>query len=178
MTLRALAVVAVVSTMSPATAAQQTAPAPAAQDAPASALPKAALDALEDHWKGATVATVDPQAVACQNGGTAAPVVTADFDSDSLSDYAVAVQLPDGIKLAVLLRRGEEYRVMDLDTLGSGQASGSLGIEKRGTRFLNAATNTDDFFSSDTLSVNRCGAQTVVYLWSGSAFRKVPITRK
>ena len=178
MTLRALAMVAVVCTTFPATSTRQMAPEPSAQDAPASALPKGALEALEDHWKSATVATVDPQAVACQNGVAAAPVVTADFDSDSLSDYAVAVQLPDGIKLAVLLRRGEEYRVMEVDTLGSGQASGSLGIEKRGTRFLNAATNTDDFFSSDTLSVNRCGAPTVVYLWSGSAFRKVPITRK
>ena len=178
MRLSPLAMVAVCCTMSPPIAARQVAVPPAAQDGSISALPKAGREALERRWKTATIAAVDSQASACQNAAPASPIVSADFDSDTLVDYALAVQAPDGVKLVVLLRRGEEYRVEELDQLGAGPATAFLGLEKRGTRFLNAATSTDDFFSADTLAAHRCGAPTVVYLWAGSGFRRVTVAQK
>src|SRR5262245_1148764 len=82
----------------------------------AAMLPKAAREALTERWKTWSIAAVDSQATACQTAAsTPAPLVSADFDNDTLHDYAAAVQTPDGVKLVALLARGHDYRVFELD---------------------------------------------------------------
>lgn len=142
-----------------------------------SMLPEAARETLEKKWKKTwTLAQVDPPATACQTAA-AAPIVTADFDGDTLADYALAVQTPDGVKLMALLLRGDQYLLFEVDGLGQAQASAFLGVEKRGTKFVNAASSAEDYFSTETLAAHRCGAPSVVYLWTGSGFRRVTIVR-
>jgi hypothetical protein len=180
MTLRGIAIAALVWTGAvDAAIGQAPAPPAAAQSDVPSMLPKDAREVLEKKWKRWTVASIDPQATSCQSGTAASvPLVTADFDSDTLPDYALAVQTHEGVKLVALLRRGnDDYLLFELDDLGQSQASAFLGLEKRGTRFVNPSSGFNDFFSAETLAAHRCGSASVVYLWVGTVFRRVELAR-
>jgi hypothetical protein len=144
----------------------------------ADGLPRAAHEALVKKWKNTwKAAAIEAQATSCQTGSTASPVVSADFDNDTLPDYAMAVQTPEGVRLVALLARGKDYKLVDIDALGSGESTAFLGIEKRGQKFVDPKSAAEDYFASDTLATYRCGASANVYIWSGSAFRRVELKR-
>ncbi len=136
-------------------------------------VPRAAQEVLNAKWHGWTPAEVDQQATACQPAGRTAPVaLTADFDSDTKPDLALAVKTADGTKLVALLQRGEEYELFELAPPADGQAA-YLGLEKRGTKYASPLTSTDDFYAADTLTAYRCGTPPVHYLWTGLGFKRV-----
>ena len=142
-----------------------------------STLPKMAQYALSNQWKTWSPAELDPQAASC--AGAAAPSLTvmADLDGDGQEDISTAVKTPDGVKLVALMRRGEEYKVIDIEPLGNAQVPVSLGLEKRGARFENPIDLTYDFYAANTLATYRCGKPTAAYIWSGLIFKKVPLTK-
>jgi len=145
------------------------------QDAVEPTLPKMAREALEKRWKKTwTPAEIDQQAASCRAAGTVAPkLVSADVDGDNQADYAMAVKTPAGVQLVALLYRQSGYQIYELDPLGGAQASAVIGLERRGTRFVNAASSTDDFYSADTVAAYRCGSPTIIYIWTGSGFRRI-----
>ena len=141
-------------------------------------LPKAAEAALDEKYphKGWQMTTVDPSVASCLPSGTPAKeVVTADFDSDGMSDIAAAVVTPAGVRLIVLMARTWGYDVYDVDGLGDKVASVSLGLEKRGKRFVNSANGAVDNYPADTITTLTCGANQVSYIWSGIGYRKVTV---
>jgi hypothetical protein len=142
-----------------------------------STLPKMAQYALSDHWKSWAPAELDPQAVSCAGSSAPTLTVTADLDGDGQDDVSTAVKTPDGVQLVALLRRGEEYKVIEIEPFGTTQASASLGLEKRGARFENPVDLTYDFYAANTLATYRCGKPTAAYIWSGLVFKKVALTK-
>jgi hypothetical protein len=75
------------------------------------------------------------------------------------------------------MRRGEEYKVIDIEPLGNAQVPVSLGLEKRGARYENPIDLTYDFYAANTLATYRCGKPTAAYIWSGLIFKKVQLTK-
>ena len=142
-----------------------------------STLPKMAQHALTDHWKTWAPAELDPQAASCAGSTAPTLTVTADLDGDGQPDVSTAVKTPDGVKLVALLRRGEEYKVVEIEPLGNDQVPVSLGLEKRGARFENPVDLTYDFYAANTLATYRCGKPTAAYIWSGLVFKKVALTK-
>jgi hypothetical protein len=143
-------------------------------------LPQAALDALDEKWphKGWQMTTVDPQVVSCLPKGTPAKeVVTADFDSDGMSDIAATVMTPNGVRLVVLMARTWGYDVYDVDGLGEKVSSVSLGLEPRGKRYTNLAANLQNNYSADAITTFVCGTTRVSYLWSGNGYYKVTVAK-
>lgn len=143
-------------------------------------LPKAAEAALDEKWphKGWKMTTVDPKIASCLPAGTPAKdVVTADFDSDGMSDIAATILTDKGVKLVVLMARTWGYDVYDVDSLGDKQATVSLSLEKRGTRFTNSANGAVDNYPADTITASACGASRVSYIWTGLGYRKVTLAK-
>jgi len=133
----------------------------------ADGLPLAAREELVKKWNNTwKPAAVEAQAASC-----------ADFDNDTLQDFALAVQTPDGVRLVALLARGKEFKLVDVDELGKGEATSFLGLEKRGVKFVDPASAAEDYFSSETLATHRCGSVSRAYIWLGSSFRKVELKR-
>ena len=144
----------------------------------ADGLPLAAREALVKKWNNTwKPAAVEAQAASCQTGAPAPAMVSADFDNDTLQDFALAVQTPDGVRLVALLARGKEFKLVDVDELGKGEATSFLGLEKRGVKFVDPASAAEDYFSSETLATHRCGSVSRAYIWLGSSFRKVELKR-
>ena len=143
-------------------------------------LPQAAIAALDDKWpkKGWQITSVDPKVAACLPKGIAArEVVTADFDSDGLSDIAAMITTPQGVRLVVLMARTWGYDVYDVDSLGDKTASVSLGLEPRGKRYENPALGLSNNYSADALTTYICGTTRVSYLWSGNGYYKVTVAK-
>jgi len=127
-------------------------------------------DALSDAFDDWQVAAIDPQSAACLTGEAAAlPLVRGDFNSDGRPDVALAIKTADGVHLVVVLDRLEESTVIDVDDLGPETANGFLGVEAQGRAYVDIRGR-GDYFSADTLAVNRCGQPRTVYLWSGVGF--------
>ena len=132
----------------------------------ADGLPVAAREELAKKWDNTwKPAAVEAQATSCQTGAAAPPIVSADFDNDTLQDFALAVQTPEGVRLVALLARGKEFKLVDIDELGSGEATSFLGLEKRGVKFVDPTNAAEDYFSSETLATHRCGSPSRVYIW-------------
>jgi hypothetical protein len=144
----------------------------------ADGLPFAAREELVKKWdKTWKPAAVEAQATSCRPGEAAPPMVSADFDNDTLKDFALAVQTPEGVRLVALLARGKEFKLVDVDELGKGEATSFLGLEKRGVKFVDPGSAAEDYFSSETLATYRCGSPSRAYIWSGSSFRRVELKR-
>jgi|SRR5579862_2073780 len=144
----------------------------------ANTLPPAAVAALDHKWprKDWQRATLDPQVASCLPA-TVPPktVVTSDFDSDGMSDIALAVSTSKGTRLVVLMARTYGYELFDVDALGDKAAGLALGIDPRGKRFVNADTTGVDNYSSDSIAAIGCANAHFSYLWSGFDFYKVKV---
>jgi hypothetical protein len=135
-------------------------------------LTQATRDALDATFKKWQIATVAPQAVACQNG-SAAPFVRGDLNSDGQPDLALAIKTAEGVHLVAVFERATDSTVVDVDSMGQEAADGAVGIQPRGGSFKNPDDALDDYFTADTLMVTRCGQPRTLYFWSGLGFRKV-----
>jgi hypothetical protein len=143
----------------------------------AASLPPGATDALNDHWpkKDWSIATIGSQTSSCLAGKPNATAVSADFDSDGLADLALLVKTPGGVRLVVLLARGDQYAVFDVDAMGDQDASAGLGLAKRGTKFAKTTSLATDFYPADTLTTYVCSGPQSSYLWGGLNFYKVDL---
>jgi hypothetical protein len=130
-----------------------------------------ALDAAYDDWG---IAAIEPSRAACLAGGTPAAVARGDFNNDGRPDAALAITAQNTVRLVVVIERVDEGTVIEVDTLGQGVADGYLRVEPRGSPYADAR-GFEDYFSSDTLAVHRCGQPPTIYLWSGLDFRKQPL---
>jgi hypothetical protein len=143
----------------------------------AASLPPGATDALNDHWpkKDWSIATIGSQTSACLAGKPNATAVSADFDSDGLADLALFVKTSSGVRLVVLLARGDHYAVYDVDAAGDQDASAGLGLAKRGTQFAKTTSLATDFYPADTLTTYVCSGAKSSYLWGGLDFYRVDL---
>jgi hypothetical protein len=145
----------------------------AAQKADGATIPKAARKALDERWKGWQLATIDPQAASCaQDGHAPSALIPGDFDGDGRPDVALAVKTRHGVRLAAVLSRENDTIVYDIDSLGDAAANVSVGVEHRGTKFINPRSMLVDYFPADTLTTSRCGQGRTGYFWTGSGFSK------
>jgi hypothetical protein len=143
-------------------------------------LPDAAIAALDAKYKnkGWQMTTVDPQVASCLPKGTPAKeVVTADFDSDGMSDIAAMITTSEGARLVVLMARTWGYDIYDVDKLGEKTSSVSLGLEPRGKRYTNLAAGLTNNYSADAITTFVCGKTRVSYLWSGNGYYKVTVAK-
>ena len=150
-------------------------------DAPveSGALSSDARQALTRRWPKWQLAVLDPQVATCASGQTDLPLlVELDADGDSASDVGVAIQTGEATRLVVILNRGWDTVVYDVDSLGGAAANGFLGVVTRGRRFMNPATNMDDYFSNPTVMATRCGEPALAYRWTGVGFEKVVLDAK
>lgn len=148
-------------------------PASAQQMAPE--LPGKARDLLKKQWETWSVAPIDQAVSGC--AADASPVVQFDVDGDGGADYIAAISTPDGVHLVVLLSRLWGYNFHDLDSLGESTAMGYVVATPRGTAFVNPATGAEDYLTTETVTVKRCGtSQSDFYRWLGYRFEKVTVT--
>ena len=135
-----------------------------------SKLSKQALDKTFKHWQ---VAAVDPKVAACWRGeGNPPAFARGDLNSDGQPDLALAVKANDGVHLVAIFERLTDSVVVTVDTFTGQTVDGYLAIERRGSAFQNPDDHLQDYFTSDTLAVYRCGQPRTVYFWSGLGFRK------
>jgi len=141
----------------------------------APALPDKARELLEEHWETWSVATIDPSVSAC--AADANPVVQFDVDGDGGDDYVAAISTPDGVRLVVLLRRLWGFNFHDIDSFGESTANGYVVATPRGTAFHNPITGAEDYLTTTTITVKRCGTpQSDYFRWLGYRYEKVTVT--
>jgi hypothetical protein len=138
-------------------------------------LTPATRDALDAKFKKWQIATVDPQSVACQNNGSAAPFVRGDLNGDGQPDLALAIKTDTGVHLVAIFERSTDSTAVDVDSMGQTAADGGVGIQPRGSSFKNPDDGLEDYFTADTLVVSRCGQPRTLYFWSGLGFRKLVV---
>ena len=150
---------------------------PAALDA--NALPQMARAALDEKWpnKGWQMASVDTQALSCpQAKGATGPILTADLDSDNLSDIAVEVATThEGVRLAILMARDGGYALFDVGGVGDRAAESGLILEKKGIRYVKPDSKVADYYPSDTVTTVSCNQGMASYVWDGLGFFKQPV---
>jgi hypothetical protein len=134
-------------------------------------LPKALRKALDEKYKGWTLATVTPPG-GCRVGDSPA-LLSGDFNSDGFDDWALQAQTPKGIKLIVAMGWPHDYRFFELETESGTAASRFLGLEHSGKKIVNPQTQSEDYLSNDTLATYSCGPDRVLYLWRSFTFTKM-----
>ncbi len=138
------------------------------------AVPAMAADLISQQWKSWSLATTDPQAIACRTSGDApGAMVQGDFDGDGRPDVALAVKTPQGVRLVAVLSRLEDGRLFDVNALGDAQATAALGVARRGSSYRNPLADLDEYFATDTPTTERCGQPgRTAYFWNGAGFTK------
>lgn len=126
----------------------------AAQQATLSKAHRHALDRVFDHW-------------------TVTGAVSGDFNSDGQADLAAALKTGKGIRLVALLTRLEESDVIVIENAEGDAEFGTLGVIPRGKAYKDPDDKLDNYFGSDTLTVQRPGQPTTAYQWNGLSFRKL-----
>jgi hypothetical protein len=172
-----LSAVAFVMIWSPL-AAQVSAP-PTAPD-----LPKQVRKAIDDQidkqdkespFKNWSVATIDAQRAPCWRDAAAPPaVLQGDFNGDGRGDYAVLIQGAERAQLVAVFDRIPDPMVVDIDT--APPADGYLALQKKGQPYVDPDNHLKEFFTNDTVIVQRCGQPRDAYFWNGFAFRKIAMT--
>jgi hypothetical protein len=150
-------------------------------------LPETIRDAIEDKFEKAEklekvkvfkdwrVANVDAQRAPCWRDSGAPPaVVQGDINGDDRPDYAVLVQGSGRTQLVAVLDRVAVPMVIDIDSAPSADAYLVMG--KRGQPYGDPENQIKEFFTNDTVLLQRCGQPRDAYFWNGFSFRKVSLT--
>ena len=145
-------------------------PAPAA---PPVTISKALAKRLGRQFPGWQLAALESS---CQaQAGDSPSLVSGDFNSDTLPDFAVQLQATaPGVAIAVAFTGLDDARVVQLDTGAGAAAPRILSIARRGTKFTSAA-GVDDYFPHATLIATTCAGERTAYSWNGSTFTAIPL---
>jgi hypothetical protein len=138
------------------------------------ALPKDAAKALDDKYPGWTLAEFSGGDAACATRAGSSPTqVNDDFNTDGFGDWAVAIRTGDSVKIVVVMGWLADFRVYEVESAQADKATRYLTHLKRGTKYINPVTKSDEYLSHNSLVTQSCAGDRVLYLWNGDGFRKV-----
>jgi len=66
-----------------------------------------------------------------------------------------------------------DFRVYEIESAQADKATRYLTHLKRGTKYINPVTQSDEYLSHNSLVTQSCAGDQVFYLWNGDGFRKV-----
>jgi len=137
-------------------------------------LPKQAAHALDDKYPGWTLAQFSGTDAACGTRAGSSPTqVNDDFNTDGFGDWALEIRSGDAVKLVVVMGWLADFRVYEVESTPGDKAAVYLTTLKRGTKYTNPVTKSDEYLSHNSLVTQPCGGDRVFYLWNGDGFRKV-----
>ena len=137
-------------------------------------LPKEAAKALDEKYPGWTLAEFSGGDAACSTRAGASPTqVNDDFNTDGFGDWALELHQGDSVKLVVVMGWLADFRVYEIESAQTDKAARFLTHLKRGTKYINPVTQSDEYLSHNSLVTQSCAGDQVFYLWNGDGFRKV-----
>jgi len=137
-------------------------------------LPKQAAQALDDKYPGWTLAQFSSGDAACDARAGASPTkINDDFNTDGFGDWALQIRSGDAIKLVVVMGWLADFRVYEVESAPGEKATRFLVDLKRGTKYTNPVTKSDEYLSHNSVVTKSCAVDQVFYLWNGDGFRKV-----
>ena len=137
-------------------------------------MPKLAAKALDDKYPGWTLAEFSGGDAACRTRAGSSPTqVNDDFNTDGFGDWALELRAGDSIKLVVVMGWLADFRVYEIESTQGDKATRYLTHLKRGTKYINPVTKSDEYLSHNSLVSQSCAGDRAFYLWNGDGFRKV-----
>lgn len=137
-------------------------------------LPKEAAKALDEKYPGWTLAEFSGGDAACSTRAGSSPTqVNDDFNTDGFGDWALELHTGDSVKLVVVMGWLADFRVYEVESAQTDKATRYLTHLKRGTKYINPVTQSDEYLSHNSLVTQSCAGDQVFYLWNGDGFRKV-----
>jgi hypothetical protein len=137
-------------------------------------LPKQAADALDSKYPGWTLAEFSGADTACTaRAGSSPTQVNDDFNTDGFGDWALELHAGDSVKLVVVMGWLADFRVYEVESTPGDKATRYVTNLKRGTKYINPVTKSDEYLSHNSLVTQSCTGDRVFYLWNGDGFRRV-----
>jgi hypothetical protein len=137
-------------------------------------LPKEAAKALDDKYAGWTLAEFSGGDAACSTRAGSSPTqVNDDFNTDGFGDWALELHQGDSVKLVVVMGWLADFRVYEIESAQTDKAARFLTHLKRGTKYINPVTQSDEYLSHNSLVTQSCAGDQVFYLWNGDGFRRL-----